>query len=401
MTADPAREPSPLPGISRNVFLLGLVSLLTDASTEMIYPLVPLFLTTTLRAPGSVLGVIEGLAEATASILKGVSGWWSDRIGLRRPLVLAGYSLAAISKPLLALAAVWPLVLAARLLDRFGKGVRGTPRDALIADSADPALRGRAFGFHRSVDQTGAVVGPLLALPLLALFQRNFRSVFLVSFVPAVLGVAGLLLLRETGARRTAAASAPAFRLREMSPVYRRFLAIMLLFTLGNSSDVFLILRARQLGLGPTTVVLLFAALNLTYVISAYPAGALSDRIGRRRVMVAGLAVFALVYLGFFLTRSAASVWVLFPIYGLYHGLTDGTSRAFIADLVPADRRATAMGLYAMATGLATFAASAIAGLLWDYAGPPAPFLLGAACAGAAALLLARESYRRGFAAHT
>ncbi len=389
MKHDPASEPSPIRGISRNVFILGLVSLFTDASTEMIYPLIPLFLTQTLGASVSVLGVIEGVAEASASVLKGVSGWLSDRIGLRRPLVIFGYGLAALTKPLLALAAGWPLVLAARALDRFGKGVRGTPRDALIADSAQPSLRGHAFGFHRSTDQIGAVIGPLIAVPLLALFSHSYRVLFVVAFIPAALGVATLFLVRETG-KGSHEVRPPAFRLRHAPPAFRRFLLIMLLFTVGNSSDVFLLLRAREIGLSDQGVVLLFAAFNLVYVVSAYPSGVVSDHLGRRHVLVAGLAVFALVYLGFGLTAAPAWIIVLFLIYGLYQGLTDGNTRAFVADLIPAEQRATALGLYSMATGLCTFAASAMGGLLWQWWGAPATFFYGAALAGTAALLLAK-----------
>lgn len=390
MPPDPARERSPIAGISLNVFILGVVSFCTDASTEMIYPLIPLFLTQTLGAPMAVLGIIEGLAEATASVMKGVSGWVSDRAGLRRPLVIGGYGLAALAKPLLALAAGWPMALAARMLDRFGKGLRGTPRDALIADSSEPARRGRAFGFHRSADQAGAVLGPLLALPLLSLFHQDLRAVFVVAFIPAAIGVATLFAVRETG-RRERGVRPPAFRLRQAAPAFRQFLGAMLLFALGNSSDVFLIVRARQVGLTPQQIVLLFAAFNLTYVLSAYPAGAISDCIGRRRVMVAGLGVFALVYLGLGLVAAPFWVSVLFLVYGLYQGLTDGTSRALVVDLVAPEHRATALGFYSMATGLATFLASAIGGLLWQWYGAPATFLYGAVLAAAAAVMLGQR----------
>jgi MFS family permease len=378
---DPAREKSPVPGVSRNVFILGLVSLCTDASTEMIYPLIPVFLTRVLGAPVAMVGVIEGLAEATASALKGVSGWLSDRFGRRRPLVLAGYSLAALTKPLLAAAAGWPLVLGARVLDRFGKGLRGSPRDALIADSTEESLRGRAFGFHRSTDQAGAVIGPLLALPLLGLFHQNLRLLFVAALVPAALGVAILTAVRETGRGASPGAAPPRFRLRGTEPAFRRFLLVMLLFTIGNSSDMFLILRAQQLGMSARHVVLLFALFNAVYVASAYPSGVISDRVGRKRVMMAGLAVFALVYAGFGLANGPVWVWVLFSVYGLYQGLTDGISRALVVDLVSPEHRATALGLYAMTTGLFAFPASVIAGLLWQRIGPAAPFFLGSVTA--------------------
>lgn len=387
---DPARRPSPIPGVTRNVFLLGLVSLSTDASTEMIYPLIPLFLTRTLGAPVTVVGLIEGLAEATASIFKGVSGWISDRVGRRRPLVVAGYGLAALAKPLLALAGAWPLVLVARGLDRFGKGLRGAPRDALIADSTPAEVRGRAFGFHRSADQTGAVLGPLLALPLLAVFHQDYRALFVAAFLPAALGVALLAAVSESGrAVSSRGARGPSLHLLGAAPLFRRFLWIALLFALGNSSDMFLILRAQHLGLGPGRIVLLFVCFNLVYVLSAYPSGRLSDRLGRKRLLVAGLGVFALVYLGFAAAPAATWMWALFPLYGLYMGFTDGLTRAFVVDLAPPEIRATALGVHSMATGLVSFLASALAGWLWQRLGPPAPFLFGAAIATMAALLLA------------
>ncbi len=390
MKPDPARERSPIPGISRNVFILGVVSLCTDASTEMIYPLIPLFLTNVLHAPVSILGLIEGLAEATASILKGFSGWFSDRTGLRRPLVLAGYALAAVSKPLLAFAGAWPLVLTARVTDRFGKGVRGTPRDALIADSTPEELRGRAFGFHRSTDQTGAVIGPLLALPLLGFFHQNYRALFAAAFVPAAIGVLVLLAVRETGHGRMPGTPRPGgLRLRETDPAFQKFLLSITVFALGNSSDTFLILRARQLGFSTPEIVLVFAAFNLSYVLSAYPAGVISDRIGRKKVLVTGLIVFAMVYAGFGLAAAPALIWPLFVVYGIYQGLTDGVSRAFVVDLVPGPQRATAIGIYSTAIGLAAFPASLIAGLLWQHLGPAAPFCYGAVMAAIAAAVFA------------
>jgi MFS family permease len=385
----PALEPSPLHGISRNVFLLSLVSLATDVSTDMLYPLLPLFLTRTLGAPFAAVGLIEGLAESTASLLKGFSGWLSDRLGRRLPLVIAGYALAALTKPLLALAAGWPLVLTARVLDRFGKGLRVSPRDAMIADSSLPLLRGRAIGYHRSVDQIGAVLGPLLALPLLAAFHGDYRAIFLFAFVPAALGTALLFATRETGAAAAGAAAPPRFRLAGTSPAFRRFLLVTLVFALGNSSDAFVLLRAQYLGFSPQGVVLLFAAMNTTYVLSAYPAGILSDRLGRRRLLLAGFVLFAAVYLALALLRSAPWLWLVFPAYGLYLGLTDGIIRAFVADLVRPEHRATALGAQAMATGLAALPASALAGLLWQTLGPAAPFYYGAAMAALAAALFA------------
>lgn len=384
-----AEQPSPVAGVSRNVFVLSLVSLFTDISSEMLYPLIPLFLTATLGAPVAVVGIIEGAAEMTASLLKGVSGWLSDRAGLRRPFVIAGYGLSAIAKPMLALAGGWPLVLVARVLDRFGKGVRGTARDAMIAESTLPELRGRAFGFHRSADQIGAVAGPLLALPLLAFFGNNYRALFIAAFFPAIAGVVLLFRVAETG--RAAgpekdAVRPPSLRWRDTSPAFRRFLLITLIFAIGNSSDVFLILRAQQAGISTSQILVLFALYNFMTVISAYPAGHLSDRIGRKRLLVVGLFLFALIYTGFALFASPLAIWLLFAGYGVHVGINDGLSRAFAVDLVSADHRATALGLHATATGITTFAASAIAGALWTWSGPPAVFLFGALMAVIAAV---------------
>jgi MFS family permease len=387
-----ADQPSPVAGISRNVFVLSVVSLLTDISSEMLYPLIPLFLTATLGAPVAIVGMIEGAAEMTASLLKGISGWLSDRAGLRRPFVLVGYALSAIAKPLLALATGWPLVLAARILDRFGKGVRSTARDAILAESSRPDQRGRAFGFHRSADQIGAVAGPLMALPLLALFGNNFRALFIAAFIPAALGAILLFKVSETGRAAGPAEEAarpPSLRWKDTSPAFRRFLLITLVFALGNSSDVFLILRARGVGVSTQDILLLFALYNFMTVISAFPAGGLSDRIGRKGLLVGGLFLFAAIYAGFAFAASPAAIWLLFAAYGIHVGINDGLSRAFAVDLVPAEHRGTALGLHATATGITTFAASAIAGFLWSWSGPAAVFLYGAVMAAIAATALA------------
>jgi MFS family permease len=384
----PEQQPSPIRGISRNVFLLGIVSLFNDISSEMLYPLIPLFLTATLGAPVAIVGVIEGAAEMTASVLKAFSGWMSDRLGRRLPFVIGGYGLSAVAKPALALAGGWPLVLVARVADRFGKGMRGTARDAIIAESSDPAQRGRAFGFHRSADQVGAVAGPLLALPLLAFFHQNYRAVFIAAFIPGALGVLLLFLVKETGRGAKAAAELPKFRWSETTPAFRRFLFITLLFALGNSSDVFLILRARQLGISASAVMVLYAFFNLIVVLTSFPAGVLSDRLGRKRILVAGFALFAVVYAGFGLASNIAAIWIFYGLYGLHMGMTEGVSRAFAVDLVSPDHRGTALGLHSLATGATTLAASSVAGLLWNCAGAPAAFYYGAATATLSALLL-------------
>lgn len=372
--------------IPRNVLLLGLVSLFTDMSSEMLYPITPIFLTSVLGASPAIVGIIEGAAESTASLLKIWSGWFSDRTGMRRPFVLAGYGLSALTRPVLAFAYGWPLVLVARVADRFGKGVRGAPRDALIADSVAPEIRGRAFGFHRSMDQTGAVIGPLLGMGLLAILHDNLRWVFLIAFLPSMISTLLVLLVREPK-RETSSGPAPRLTLSGLTPQFRRFLLVVALFSIGNSSDVFLILRAQQLGYTPMTVIGLFALFNAIYVLSAYPAGVLSDRVPRLRIFGAGLVIFALVYAGFGSVRDAMWLWVLFPIYGLYMGLTDGVSRAIVSDLVDSAHRGSALGLHAAVIGFAAFPASAIAGALWTRIGPSAPFYTGAICAALAAIL--------------
>ena len=378
-------------GVSRAVLALSLTSFFADISGEMIYPLIPIFLTAVLGAPIAVVGLIEGVADSTASVVKVGSGYWSDRIGRRMPLVVSGYGLAAVAKLLLAVAFGWPMVLLARFVDRFGKGFRGSPRDALIAESSAPEQRGRAFGFHRSMDTAGAVIGPLLGLLLVALLSHRLRLVFALAVIPGVLSLVALTLVREPRAGGTSASNATPRLSLSVRGLDRRLLLFLLaglIFSLGNSSDVFLILRAKALGLPTTAVVLAYALYNFTYMGAALPAGMLSDRRGRRNVFIGGLLIFAVVYLGFALARQAAAVWPLFAIYGLYIAFTDGVSKAFITDLAPRQQRASILGAYGVVTGIAALIASVVAGLLWDHVSVAAPFLLGSAAAFAAATLL-------------
>lgn len=389
-----AAEPSPISGISRNVFLLSWVSMLTDVSSEMVYPLVPLFLTGVLAAPAWAVGLIEGVAEATASIFKWVFGAISDRTGKRKPFCIAGYGLAAITKPLLAVATGWPLVLLARVLDRYGKGMRGSPRDALIADSTTPELRGRAFGFHRSADSIGAVGGPLLAILLLRWLSGNFRTAFLIAGIPGILSTLLLLPVREP---KVVPTRRPLFSLaaaRE-NPALRRFLLISFLFAAGNSSDMFLILRAKQLGAGVTTAVLMFALCNLLSVVSSYPAGIASDRLGRRGILALGFLLFSGIYLAFGVISGVGMAWGLFAAYGVYQGLTNGVTRALVVDLVGSEDRGKALGLQAAVTGAGALLASVIAGMLWQWMAPGAAFIYGAVTAAVAALLMFRFPAKR------
>jgi MFS family permease len=385
--APPAARDSVVPGVERNVFRLGTVSFFTDISSEMIYPLVPIFLTETLGAPRTILGAIEGLAESTASMFRVVSGWFSDKLGKRKPFLLAGYGLSALAKGILAVAFHWPVVLIARVGDRFGKGLRTSPRDALIAQWTPPCARGRGFGFHRAADTAGAVLGPLAALALLALIGENFRPIFALALVPAVLAVILLRGVSERAPRPAEAESQQRLRFRDFGKGYYVFLAISLVFALGNSSDVFIILRARNLGLGVSEAVLAYALFNVVYSLLSMPAGMASDRLGRPRVIAGGFAVFAAVYFGFAVVDAGAYVWLLFAVYGTYMALTEGVGRALVTDFVGAHWRGTALGLYQGAMGLMILLSSVLAGVLWDQVGASAPFFLGGSTAALAFLL--------------
>jgi MFS family permease len=381
--------------LPRTVIALGLVSLFTDLSSEMIYPLLPAFLATVLAAGALELGLIEGVAESTAAILKLVSGLWTDRVGRRKPFVLGGYGLSGLVRPLIGLAGAWPVVLLLRFGDRVGKGLRTSPRDALIADAVDPAIRGRAYGFHRAMDHLGAVLGPLLAAGLLAV-GMGLRGVFLLAVVPGLV-VLGLILL---GVRE-----APTLAPRErgpslgswagLGPGFHRVLAVVVLFTLGNSTDAFLLLRLGDLlGQGEVRgalswVALLWSAHHVVKLLATYAGGRLSDRLGRRGMIIAGWLVYAAVYSAFAWVDSAVPAVVVFLLYGVYFGLTEPVEKAWVADLVPAGLRGTAFGYYHGAVGLAALPASLLFGALWKLFGVAAAFGTGAALAGLSALLLA------------
>jgi MFS family permease len=383
--------------LGANVITLGAVSLLTDVASEMIYPLLPLFLTSVLMAGPAALGAIEGVAESTAALVKLGAGLRSDRLRRRKPLIVAGYGLAAVARPLVALASSFGFVLVIRFIDRVGKGLRGAPRDALIVDSVDPSLRGRAFGLQRSMDHAGALIGPLVAAALLAGGRCDLRTVFALAAIPGLAGVALVVWrVREAGVATGAAASAsasggtsPATRLGVIpTGPLRRYLFILLLFTLGNSSDVFLLLRAGELGVAPSQLPLLWAFLHVVKAGGALPLGMLSDRVDRRKLIIGGWAVYALVYLGFARAGAAWHAWALFAAYGLYYALTEGVEKALLADLAPAEARGGAFGWQALALGVGALPASLLFGALWQGAGPAAAFGLGAALAGVSSVLL-------------
>lgn len=390
-----------LRALHRNIWATGLTSFFTDISSEMVLNLLPLFMVNVLGVRTGVIGLIEGIAEATASLLKLFSGWFSDRLRARKGLAVAGYAMSAFSKPFFYFATSWGLVAVVRWADRVGKGIRTAPRDALVADSVDEQNRGLAFGFHRAADTAGALVGILIALLVVWLAQRGaaqlsrstFQTVVLLSIIPGVLGVLTLALGAQDvpvkgGAER------PRITFRGLGRRFALFMLIVGLFDLGNSSDAFLILRAQERGLNVVGVLGMLATFNLVYTLVSTPAVSLSDRIGRRRVIVGGWLVYGAIYLGVALARSGWQVWLLYALYGVYYGMAYGTTRAMVADIVPPHLRGTAYGTYNAMLGILDFPASFIAGVLWQGVGPwqgfgpSAPFLFGAVMAFLAAGLM-------------
>jgi MFS family permease len=377
--------------LPRTVLALSLVSLFTDASSEIIYPLLPLFLTATLGASAETLGVIEGAAETTASLLKLVSGWWSDRVARRKPLVVAGYAIASLARPLVAFAQSAGQVLAIRVSDRVGKGIRSSPRDALLADAVAPDQRGRAYGLHRAADNFGAVIGPLIAFSVLHWTSISLRHLFLLAAVPGLFALVALVVgVREeprAAASVTAAKRGPLLS-GGLPTRFWGYLAVLLLFTLGNSSDAFILLRASQLGVSAALLPIIWAMLHVVKSATNTPSGALSDRVGRVPLIVAGWLVFAGVYLAFGRATATWQAWALFAVYGTYFGLTEGVEKALVADLVPADKRGAGFGWYNLAIGLGALPASIIFGAVWDRYGSARAFELGAALAATAAVAL-------------
>jgi len=375
-------------GFGKNVTITGFVSFFMDVSSEMIYPLVPLFLANTLGVNKSLIGLIEGIAESTASLLKVFSGWYSDRIGNRKWLMAAGYGISTLSRPFVALASGWHQVLGSRFLDRFGKGVRTAPRDAIIAESTEKAYLGRAFSFHRSMDTMGAVVGPALAFFFLGIFSNDYRKVFWLSMIPGVIAVLLIILFITEKKKSTAAQTErPKLTLAHFDWKFKFFVVIATLFAVGNSSDVFLILRAEQVGIPTVTIPLVYLMFNLVYSLSAVPAGMAADKYGRKRLILLGFILFAILYYGFAVASGTKAIWILFGFYGLFMGLTEGIQKAFLATIIPQDFKATAFGVYTTTVGLAMFPASLIGGWLWDHVSPAATFYFGALTASASAVL--------------
>ena len=376
--------------LPRTVIALGAVSLLTDLSSEMIYPLLPVFLSTVLGAGPLAIGAIEGAAESAAAMLKLASGWWSDRLPRRKPLLVAGYGIASIVRPLIGLAQGVGQVLAIRLTDRVGKGIRGSPRDALIADAVDASQRGRAYGFHRAADHAGAVAGPLVAFALLSWFHVSLRTVFLLAAIPAAAAMIALIAgVKESPRKIDREAKGPELGRSGLGRRFWAYLGVLLLFTLGNSTDALLILRANELGVTAALVPILWAALHVVKSVSSTPGGVLSDRFGRRPLIIGGWMVYGLVYLGFAVASETWHAWALFLVYGLYFGMTEGVEKALVADLVPANVRGAAFGWFNLTIGLAAFPASLIFGGLWQAFGPSVAFFTGAVLSLVAAVGLA------------
>jgi len=388
--------------LPRNVWAVSLTSFFMDISSEMVINLLPLFLASVLGVKTNIIGIIEGVAEATASLLKLFSGWFSDRLGARKWLAVTGYGISALAKPFFYFANTWGAVAGARWGDRVGKGVRTAPRDALVADSIGEHQRGLAFGFHRAADTAGAVVGLLIALAIVwfaqsgdvVLAEHTFRTVVLVSLIPAALAVLSLAI----GAKEVTVMGkreAPRFAFKSLGKPFMIFMIIVAIFDLGNSSDAFLVLRAQERGLSVFGVLGMLVTFNLVYTLISTPAGSLSDRIGRRKLIVGGWLAYAVIYLGFGLARTGWHVWTLYALYGVYYGMAYGTAKALVADLVPVELRGTAYGTYNAVLGILDLPASVIAGVLWQGAfgwsgfGASAPFLFGAALALVAAVAMA------------
>ena len=397
--------------LPRNVLALSLVSLLNDASSEIIYPLLPFFLLLTLGASPFALGIIEGAAESASSLFKLAAGYFSDKFEKRKLAIFAGYGLSSVMRPFLGFATGWTQVLGLRLADRLGKGIRSAPRDALVADSVAPEKRGLAFGFHRAMDHTGAVIGPIIAFILIyavAADRQNptadeYSKVFLVASLPALLALLVIVFLVKEKSPKSQVpnpkSQAESPKPKSQSPHltesidkfdgnFKRFLLILVLFTLANSSDAFLLLRAQQAGISPVYIPLLWTFLHIVKVLSSLIGGDLSDRIGRKKLIFTGWILYALVYAGFAFVTTPLTAWILFGIYGLYFGMTEGAEKALVADLVPASKRGAAFGWYHLAFGIAVFPASLLTGGIWQFYGAARAFLFCSIVAALAAILL-------------
>ena len=388
---------SPIRRLHPNIWFLAIGSFLTDVSSEMLTNLIPLFLYIVLGVQTSIIGLIDGIAETTASLVKIYSGALSDRLGKRKTITVIGYALSTISKPFLYFAVTWEWVLGVRFSDRVGKGIRTAPRDALLADSAKSDQRGLAFGLHRAGDTAGAFIGLGIAALIIWLTQsgtaeltrHTFQIVVLASIIPAVLAVVVLALgVKEVAAARKDNNGLPSLSWKAFDKRFRAFLVVVIIFTLGNSSDSFIVLRGQDRGLSVLQIMGMLMTFNAVYSLLAGPLGSLSDRVGRRRLMLVGWTIYGLVYLGFAVSHTGAQIWVLFGLYGIYYALTEGVAKALVADIVPQEQRGTAYGLFNAAIGFSALPASLIAGILWQAISPAAPFVFGASLSLIAGFLL-------------
>jgi len=379
-------------GLNSVIFVLGMVSLLTDLSSQMIVPILPLYLTSVLHVQVGTMGIIEGIAESTASLLKFFSGWISDQFGKRKWLMVGGYGLSNLIKPFFALTSTWGQVLFIRFADRIGKGIRTSPRDAILADTTTKEERGKAFGFRRSMDTLGAALGPLVTYLILTLWNGNYEDVFWLSAIPGL--IATLLLIIFLKEKRNPpdtimkTKSIPKISFKGLNSRFVWFTFITVLFTIGNFSDAFLILRAKEVGMAAEYIPLTYFAYNMITSILSTPFGIISDRIGRRPVLISGYVLFALIYLGFGLVHNVSGIWILFFIYGLYYATTEGIQKAYVADMVPQGQRGTAMGTFNALTGIAVLPASVMAGFLWQSFGAFTAFGVSSVLAIISALLM-------------
>jgi MFS family permease len=371
-----------------NVKILGVVSLLNDVASEIIYPLLPVFLNLYIGVGVAFIGLIEGIAESTASVLKLFSGWFSDKIRKRKALAVIGYSLSSLIRPFIALSFMGWHVVILRFLDRVGKGLRTSPRDALISDSTPPEHIGRAFGFHRSMDHLGAIIGPMLSFGLIALFNDNLRHVFLLASIPGIFVIIFVSFFVKEKLPGNEGREAPKFSIKLFDRNFKIFLIAVGLFTLGNSSDAFLLLKAKSAGLSIVLLPVLWIVLHIVKFISSYPSGILSDRIGRKPTITAGWIIYALVYFGFSFAGAEWQIWLLFGVYGLFYGLTEGVEKAFISDLIPSHIKATAFGVYNFVLGIFALPSSILFGLIWEKYGVFTAFLTGSILAFIAMVVL-------------
>ncbi|MCJ7618503.1 MAG: MFS transporter [Desulfobacterales bacterium] len=384
----PYRQIEFFSGITKNIFILGLVSLFTDLSSQMVFPLIPLFLTSVLGCGAYAVGIVEGAAETTASLLKVASGYWSDKVKKRKPFVLFGYGMSTITKPLFALANIWTFVLFVRVIERIGKGIRTAPRDALVAESCDKSVLGKAFGFHRAADGIGSTLGAVLALLLLPMW--GYRNIFLFAMVPGIISVLIIFLIKEKNAplKQETKEMAVKLSLKELPLNLKLFIIISSLFALGHFGYAFLLLRAKNIGLADNMAIFLYVIFYIVYSICAFPLGIVSDKVGRKAVLMGGYVLFGITSLGLLVASSLQGILLFFIIYGISYSMIDGTQRAFVVDLAPQHLRGTALGLFHTAIGLVALPGGYIAGLLWDKISPEATFGYGLILAIISAVLL-------------